>query len=298
MPSLRTLGDAEELDNLYIDKCVIYVEGEHDQKIWERVVGPDVADRIEFKVPQISGSGYELVCRRVASERPKNEKIFGLIDGEVASAYAQVESLILCSDPIFVLNDAALDGILFIAEHEVENLLLRFSGVSSFILNDVRIAGAGTRDINVIEKELGDLARRFFVAALCKYASAHLRARGSTAGILNVDRFRSRTESTRDIVKSIKTRLAEEGPAHVTDLMREIRSIMKVFRAHVRGQTFEFRQTQILRLAEGKGLLIAVRQRWGMSANSEGHLLDHVSRSPYASEFRDSLLDLTVNRFH
>ena len=56
MPEISTFGDVEELDNRYIDKSVVYVEGEDDQKVWERIIGSDVADKLEFKVPSQAGA--------------------------------------------------------------------------------------------------------------------------------------------------------------------------------------------------------------------------------------------------
>lgn len=147
MPSLRTMPDVEELDNRYIDKCIIYVEGESDLTVWERIVGPNVADRVEFKVPQAVGSGYTLVCQRVARERQTNPRIFGLVDGEIAAVHDKIDKLIASVEPIFVLDDPALDGILFLAEHEAENVLLRYSELPNYVLNDFSLAKGSTRTL-------------------------------------------------------------------------------------------------------------------------------------------------------
>jgi hypothetical protein len=123
MPSLRSIGDSVELDNRYIDKCVVYVEGDDDEGLWKFIIGLDVGDRIEFKVPLSMGSGYEVVHDRVRKERPGNPKIYGLLDGEAAASFGQIGRLINAADSeiIFELDSPELEGILFLVEHEVEN---------------------------------------------------------------------------------------------------------------------------------------------------------------------------------
>ena len=62
MPELSVFVDVEEMDNRYIGKCVVYVEGRDDRNVWERIVGSELADRLEFKVPLAEGSVDRRSC--------------------------------------------------------------------------------------------------------------------------------------------------------------------------------------------------------------------------------------------
>jgi hypothetical protein len=86
MRKLSAILDREELDNLYADKAIVYVEGESDQAVFTVLSGPDIGDRLEFKMPKAGGSGYHAVRDRVADERGRgNAKIHGLLDGEASA---------------------------------------------------------------------------------------------------------------------------------------------------------------------------------------------------------------------
>ena len=56
MPDLSVFRDVDEVENRYIDKCVVYSEGKDDRNVWQKVMGGEFADRIEFKVPVAEGT--------------------------------------------------------------------------------------------------------------------------------------------------------------------------------------------------------------------------------------------------
>ena len=160
MPDISTFGDVEELDNRYIDKSVVYVEGEDDQKVWEHIVGSDVADKLEFKVPLQAGAGYKAVLKRVREERLQNPNVHGLLDGEVAAEYGAVEQLINCTKTIFTLDCKEFEGIIFMSFHELENVLVCHSSIVAFAVNNVRLRELGQVNEVDAECQLITIARR------------------------------------------------------------------------------------------------------------------------------------------
>ena len=159
--------------------------------MWERIVGSEFADRLEFKVPLAEGSGTGVVFHRVRKERPTNSKIFGLVDGEEAARFGQVDRLIDCSAVLFELDSAEFNGIVFLGACELENVLIGHSDFAAFVERNVELRELGVRNIEEVEKDVSKQAKRFYVAALIKYSWAHLYFRGLAVGIGNVDHFRS-----------------------------------------------------------------------------------------------------------
>lgn len=296
MPRLSTIADVEELDNLYADKCIVYVEGDEDQKVWERIVGTDLADRLEFKVPLQAGSGSDVVWRRVRDERPKNPKIFGLLDGEAAAVFGQIENLVNCAEPIFVINGSAYEGILFIAGHELENILIGYSDLTTFAIHNVALRELGQRDAIEVHKQLISFARRFFIAALFKYTSAHMRAEGIGSEIVDVDRFLSE-ESILDVIRAMKSVVKTKGEIPPEAFMKQLLKIARLLKTRVERErmTRELKDGHLIRLADGKGLMKTIKRRWRMPSTAEGHLLDRVRQSPFAREFRQQLIALTIS---
>ena len=109
---------------------------------------------------------------------------------------------------------------------------------------------------------------------------------------MNVDRFRG-PESTQIVVKAIRQTIALEHQIDPLQVMNEVCAIVKLFRERVKDESAEIRKREILRLAEGKGLFIAVKRNWKMQPTCEGHLLEAVSVSGFADGFRARLLELT-----
>ena len=300
MPSLRSIGDSAELDNRYIDKCVVYVEGDDDEGLWRFIVGVDVGDRIEFKVPLTLGSGHEVVYDRVRIERPRNPKIYGLLDGEAAASFGQVGRLINATDAeiVFELDTPELEGILFLVDHEIENVILRHSNLTGYIQNHVtKIKSLGSRNVTEIDDQLLSLARRFFIAALFKYASAHLKATGAGCGVLNVDRFRA-PGSVLAVVRAMKQLVQAEGAVNPSAFMREVFAIARLLRSRVQTETMSAQKKgeHIFRLAEGKGFQACVHRNFKLQHTCDAHLAERLKTSPYAAKFKEAILAATVGR--
>ena len=291
MPELSVFGDVEEMDNRYIGKCVVYVEGKDDRNVWERIAGSDLADRLEFKVPLAEGTGSETVLNRVSAERPSNSNIFGLVDGEVAARFGEVATLIDCSDVLFELRAPGCDGILFLSSHELENILVGHSSLAAFVERNVELRKLGARKREEVEKHILMQAKRFYVAALIKYAWAHMYFRGLANGIGSVDHFRSDDGVTKEIRNAKKT-IVREFSDDGREFRRQLVQIGRWAKARmdVVKRDGGSADAEIVRLADGKGLLIKLRRHWRFTTANEGLLVERVYLSNFAARFREQLV--------
>ena len=291
MPELSSFGDVDELENRYIGKCVVYVEGIDDRDVWEHVVGRDVADRLEFKVPLSGGAGSDAVLNRVRTERAKNSKIFGLVDGEVAATFGETTRLIGCSDLLFELDLSECEGILFLGAHELENVLVGASGFVDFVERNVEPGKFGSRDKEEIRSQVSKEAHRFYVAALIKYAWADLYHEGLCSGVGDVGNFRSNRslieeiKQAREIVKREFSDGGEEFKRRLMQIGRRAKE--KMDQVEVAGGNAK---CEVVRLADGKGLLARLRNRWQLTRANDGLLAERVRLSTFGGRFRDELL--------
>ena len=294
MPDLNSFDDVDELDNRYIGKCVVYVEGEDDRNAWEHVVGSDVADRLEFKVPRSGGAWAGAVLCRVRAERVKNTRIFGLVDGEVAAEFGETARLIECPGLLFELGLPDCEGIVFIAAHELENILIGQSGFVEFVEHNLELRELGSRTKEEIKSHVSTEAHRFYVAALVKYAWAHLHFKGLTNGLGDVGHFRSRRSLLKEI-REARQRVRREFSDGGGEFRRQLGEIGR--RAKQRIDDVErgggCRVSEVVRLSDGKGLLARLRNHWQLSAASNGQLVERVRVSTFGTRFRDELLAVT-----
>jgi len=294
MPELNVFVDMEEMDNRYIGKCVVYVEGRDDRNAWTRIAGSDLADRLEFKVPLAKGAGSEVVLNRVSLERPSNSKIFGLVDGEVAAQFGEVARLIDCSEVLFELQEPRCNGILFLNAHELENVLVGHSCLAAFVERNLALKELGAIDRGEVEQNILKQAKRFYVAALIKYTWAHMYFRGLATGIGNVDHFRSDNGVTMEIQNA-----RQKIEQHFSDGGREFRQQLVQIGRSVKARMDLVKSGgastdgEIVRLAEGKGMLIMLRSHWNFTSANDGLLVENVYQSDFASRFRDQLVAMT-----
>ena len=294
MPELSVFVDVEEMDNRYIGKCIIYVEGRDDRNVWERIVGSELADRLEFKVPLAAGSGSEIVLNRVSTERPSNSKIFGLVDGEVAAQLGEVARLINCSDVLFELRGPRCDGILFLSTHELENVLVGHSSLAEFVERNLEPRRLGAISHLEVEDDIRKQAKRFYVAALIKYTWAHMYFQGLASGVGNVDHFRSNNGITAEI-QNAKQNIRREFSGNARVFRQQLMQIGQWVRSRMDVVEREGGRAgeEIVRLAEGKGLLIKLRSNWSFTTANEGLLVERVYRSDFALRFREQLVAAT-----
>lgn len=296
MPKLSAIVDTEELDNLYADKAIVYVEGESDEAVFTVLAGPDIGDRLEFKVPKTGGSGYHAVRDRVLEERGRgNAKIHGLLDGEASASFGHILHLIENRETLFQTTDPALDGLIFLSETELENLILCHAGVAEFLTNNVTLTGIGGQDLEAHRSDLVSLSQRFYLLAMMKFAAGELHRTGTPCK--QVDKLAGRfqtTESTLKITREIKASIEKDGGdwnAFVTKLNELMGRVRERFADD--GTRPPPKERQVRRLADGKGLLKRVIGKNNGQRNWEGHLVERLRQSPYAADFRQALLHET-----
>jgi len=296
---MRRLGsvlDPEELDNLYAAKAIVYVEGESDEAFFAALAGPDIAENLEFKVPP-TGGGYFQVRDRVCEERDRgNNRIYGLLDGEAAAAFAIIERLIDSRGVLFDTGNVAVDGLLFLSEAELENLVLCHAGVAEFLTHNVGFAGIGKANIQSFADELKGLAQRFYVLAILRFVAVEFHNAGTPCKPVDKlsGRFQSK-DAVLVILAHIKADLIADGVpwpaflARVLTLMRRVRSAFVDDGTHPSPK-----ERHVLRLADGKGLLKRVRSTYNGPPAWEGLLTERLRTAPYSAEFRSALLAATM----
>lgn len=294
MPSLDALGDSSALLNRYLDKVIVYVEGEGDQRLFGRIVGPDVADRLEFQTPVTDGGGCRTVIKRVQDERPANDKIFGLVDGETAVELGGVQDLVSCRKHLFTLGTAgSAAGVIFLAGHELENLILIHGGVCELVSKNMKLAHLGDVEAAEVEQTLLRLTRRFLISALFKYAAFSLGIRGAPVVTNKSGKLIDAACKVSQWLEELKLAVIDAG-GNWAAYRAEAKAILQSLIRHLAAEaaTPAVRSTHFIRLADGKSLLKGLQKHYGQSIG-EGILADALTKPPYASEFRLELMQLT-----
>jgi hypothetical protein len=292
MPKLGRIADPVELDNLYSDKVVVYVEGGADLAFFGNLLGPDLADRLEFKVPEEKGSGYHAVKARVAMERGGNAKIHGLLDGDAAVALDRFEAFLEGGEVLFRVARDDAEGLLFLSEYELENIVLCHANVPDFLAAHVPFAAIGTVPIEQLQRKLLTLTRRFYLLALLKFTAGRFHRAGTPCGAVDKHEgmFDNKRMGVAAILRFLKPKIVEAGigwEAFLAEARRFARSVNDHF--DLRQFDEGTRQLHVLRMADGKNLLKRIRGDYGGTAHWEGQLHDRLKRLGYAERFRDAL---------
>lgn len=291
MPKLGSIKDPVELDNLYADKVIVYVEGAEDFAFFNDLVGREMADRLEFKIPEEKGSGYHVVKSRVANERAGNPKIHGLLDGETAVSMDRFADFLASDGVLFSLAGAEHDGLMFLSEHELENIVLCHARVPEFLSAHVPFVAIGSRPVAVVERELVTLARRFYLLALLKFAAGRFHAAGTPCKA--VDQYSGLFDTPQgvaQILRFLRPRIVAAGIDWPT-FIAAIRTFASSVRGHFeqRGFDEEERRKHVLRMSDGKNFLKRVRGKYHGSPSWEGALTGRVKSYGYVARFRTAL---------
>ena len=290
MPKLSEIGNSDAVDSVYAARAIVYVEADVDSDVFARIVGMNNARIVDFKAPLSGGSGYIAVCAQVDHERANgNDRVFGLIDGEAAASLGSLCELIAANTAIFPLSSR--DSVFCLADHELENLMLLYGDVCGFLVKDVELTKLSSRNATEVERTLRGLTRRFFFAAILKYAALHLRCEGKRYRPVDVRRFQDRVATTRSIRTALKKEIIDSGMDW--DIFRG--QVLKIIfalrrRFHDESLSGEKRSFHLLRLADGKGLMNRLRSEFNASKRMDGHLVDKLVSSNYAGALREEIL--------
>ncbi len=294
MADLSEIQDVEALENRYLGKAIVYVESEHDEEVYRRFAGPDVADRLEFKTPKIGAGGWKAVRDRLRQERPSNDNIYGLLDGEAAVHFDGWEALIACQNHLFRLTVAEAEGIFFISGHELENLLLQHGDICGLIVKEVRLADIAKHKVEDVRVQLVLAARRFFAAAAIKYALAELERHGAPVPDFKLGKFRDPKQAAVSLLFELRQEIKAAGLDWL-QVRREIQAVLARLKARfvADGLRPDAREDHFVRLADGKAVVARLREVFKLTGPLDGHLVDTTSRSAYAAEFRTELMQFT-----
>ena len=290
MPKLSEIGNSDAVDSVYAARAIVYVEAHADSKVFRRIVGIPYAHKVDFKAPRPYGGGYTAVCDQVRQERENgNHNVFGLIDGESASSLGSLDDLVAAKGAIFPLSSN--DGVFCLAAHELENLLLLHGDICGFIVDDVSVSNLSTRTRAEVEKTLRRLARRFFNAAILKYAALHLGDRDKKYPPVEVGRFQDMEASPQSIRTALKNVIIDSG-LEWDVFIRQVFKIITAVRRRFRDENLSgrVRSSHMIRLSDGKGLMKCIWSHYKTSDKIEGHLVRKLVSSEYADEFREEIL--------
>ena len=291
MPDLSEIGDSDAVDSAYAARAVVYVEAEVDSGVFARLVGMGGAQEVDFKVPRQGHGGWKAVCDQVSRERENgNERVFGLIDGEAAASLGSWQELVGATGAIFPLRGQ--EGMLCLADHELENLLLRYGDICEYLEDDVTLAKASTRSRAEIEGTLRRRTRRFFHAAVLGYAVQHFHYCGQRYPEVNAGKFQDLKVSSKSIRANLEKNATGRGLSWEA-FVALVYSIKGALRSRFRQEALptEIRLLHLLRLADGKELLKRIVGDYKATKKIEGHLFRKIINSDYAAIFRNEILD-------
>lgn len=288
MPDFNQLRSKNELESLYLGKVIVVVEDDSDAELYQRLIGPGKGEFLEFQVPHEKGTGCGSVKHSVKTQREKNKQVYGLLDGEASVSHGGYEKFRQCTDPFFEVD--GLDGVMFLAEHELENILINHADIETYIEHDVSLHGLGKRSPAEIDSKIEAVVERQFWAAMCKYVSYEMHTDKQMDGALGNPFYpdASRCHS----MQLIKTAVTGK------------KGDWKVFKARLkmlRGGTETYlnslgpaaRKKARRRLADGKIALSKIQSVFGLKSTWQGHLVKEVVGGGYANDFRTHLFEKT-----
>ena len=169
--------------------------------------------------------------------------------------------------------------------------MLLYGDVCGFLVKDVKLTELSSRNATEVERTLRGLTRRFFSAAMLKYAALHLRYEGKHYRPVNVGRFQDMDATTKSIRTALKKEIIDSGMDW--DVFRG--QVLKIIcalrrRFHDENLSGEKRSFHFLRLADGKGLMNRLRSEFNASSRMDGHLIDKLASSNYAGVLREEIL--------
>lgn len=289
MPDLSTLRDTTALRHRYVRKVIVYVESDSDANLFRTIVGPGYNEHIQFETPPEKGKGCGPAKAYVEKYRKDNLPIYALLDGEAAVPEADgFEKFVKSDTAIFSLSDS--DGILYLADHEAENILLRQSNIVTYIIDQATLADLGKKKPEEVTEKVSSIVERQFLGALCKYASYLLHAGGKIAGVLSG----THAIDTSDVEtrKLLEERVLKNSCDWQT-FEAELDKVREHVVLHMETMDENGKTTTKWRLADGKIALKRVQNTYGINPTWEVPLAKEVAQSEYARRFREDLFRLT-----
>jgi hypothetical protein len=289
MPALSSIGDSTALTLKYKRKVTIYVESESDVNLFRTIVGPGYDEFLEFDKPPEKGTGCGPARAYVEKYRPTNSQIYALLDGEAATPEQNgFDGLVNASSSIFSLNPST--GIMFLADHEAENILLRQSDIVASIVDQVTLANLGHRKSEEVEQGLNNIVERQLAGALCKYTSYRLHSAKKMTGVLAATHLDDLDPP--GTLKVLQERV-QSKQCDWTTFAAELSQVEGFVQKHLDKLTPAEKTDAKRRLADGKMAMIVVQKIYKIAETWQGALAKKVALSEYAKKFRADLFSIT-----
>jgi hypothetical protein len=289
MPSLNQIGDTTALKHAYIRKVIVYVESQSDVNLFRTIVGTGFQEYIDFEVPPEKGTGCGPAKAAVEKYRPANPQVFALLDGEAAvneeDGFAR-----------FVGTDAAIfslpksGGVLYLSDHEAENILFRQSNIVAYIADQARLEELGMRDPVEILSTISAIVDRQFEGALCKYASYLLKAKYKMDGVLSGTHANKLADEK---LLELLIRRVEKQNCDWETFKAELDQVRSHIVLHIESLGDDGEIMTVWRLADGKLAFDHMRSTYNIPATCETPLARQVADTDYAERFRQDLFRLT-----
>lgn len=299
MPRFSEIGDSTAVNNRYADKVVVYVEAEDDVTAFYGITGKSIREYLEFLESREIGGGSESVIAQVRADRPTNPKVFGLVDGEAAATFGGTDQLIDCADRFFQIDRPELDGVLFLAEYEMENILLLYGDLPELMRRDVDFRYFNAFSLEDAQVHIAKAAQLFFLAALLKFASITFHRRAYQQGqpgcrTIDSGRFLRRGEPA-EILGEIRRDVEAEARISWAELKAEVRRSHHRLKTRLAasGADHASSQRERLRLADGKAVLTRLKNDYSKHGRWKSHLLSSIGGTPFSVLFRERLLAIT-----
>jgi hypothetical protein len=300
MPRLSEIGDSEDILNRHGRRVIVYVEADTDVTIFYGLTEPGIREYLEFKTPTSLATGGHAVAEEVRTRREQYPKTFGLIDGEDAAKFGAVDEFLACKTTMFKMA-GGMEGLIFLGQHEAENVLILHGELHDLIRRDQSILGSAAVSDPEISRRIATVVRRFFQAALLKYASMTLNHKSnqvtpkSGCKVIDSARFLG-SDDRKAILALIKTSVEEEGIVSWSDVLAEVKRTWNIVRqeySQSRPDDSKCRSER-MRLTDGKSVVRKLASLSGSDAAKwSNHLLENAKKSAYARQFRADLLSMT-----
>lgn len=199
MPNFEQLGDSGCVDNKYLSRIILYVEGTTERTLLGPFLLNDFKAQIEVDVPSESGSGYKSVLNRVKTEREVNKDVYGMIDGDVLLLEGHFSEFITEFGKPKLIAHPNHEGIYCLPCWEFENLL----SIQEVLPETIRTLQTvkDLRDWNE-RRAKGKILREAF--RLSELSSLNLALLSqSRAGDVVAERTKSQIRKRRDLVAEV-----------------------------------------------------------------------------------------------
>ncbi|TIM30560.1 MAG: hypothetical protein E5Y63_11485 [Mesorhizobium sp.] len=289
MPDLSALKDTTALRHRYVRKVIVYVESDSDANLFRTIVGPGYNEHIQFETPPEKGKGCGPAKAYVVKYRKDNPQVYALLDGEAAVPETDgFEHFVKSNAAIFSLDEP--EGVLYLADHEAENILLRQTNIVAYIVDQETLAELGKKKPAEIAQKVSSIVERQFMGALCKYASYLLHAKGKISGVLGGTHAAERSDA--EILQLLEDRVLK-GNCDWPTFKAELDKVQEHVVVHMETMDASGKTTTKWRLADGKIALKHMQHAYRISPTWEVPLAKEVAQSDYAKQFREDLFRFT-----